>query len=136
MRQKPKQIGNMKKVLSIILAVFCLGILSSNADNGSTVSNYQKPIKIISGTLAEGIDRSVHYVNAVLNLHTDTIEIDFYGLGEGEIYIVDQNNHVVDVAQVFAGDTYQIMNQPDTTGHYTLIIISNEYYGEGYFCIE
>lgn len=136
MRQKPKQIGNMKKVLSIILAVFCLGILSSNADNGSTVSNYQKPIKIISGTLAEGIDRSVHYVNAVLNLHTDTIEIDFYGLGEGEIYIVDQNNQVVDVAQVFAGDTYQIMNQPDTTGHYTLIIISNEYYGEGYFCIE
>ena len=75
-------------------------------------------------------------MNAVLNLHTDTIEIDFYGLGEGEIYIVDQNNHVVDVAQVFAGDTYQIMNQPDTTGHYTLIIISNEYYGEGYFCIE
>ena len=84
----------MKKVLSIILAVFCLGILSSKADNGSTVPYYQKPIKIISGTLESGIDRSVHYVNAVLNLNTDAIEIDFSGLGEGEIYIIDQNNQV------------------------------------------
>lgn len=136
MRQKPKQIGNMKKVLSIILAVFCLGILTSNADNGSTVPHYQKPIKIISGTLETGIDRSAHYVNAVLNLNTDAIEIDFSGLGEGEIYIVDQNNQVVNIAPIFAGDTYLIMNQPETTGYYTLIIISNEYYGEGYFCIE
>lgn len=126
----------MKKVLSIILAVFSLGVLSSNADNGSTVPHYQKPIKIIRGTLAEGIDRSAHYVNAVLNLNTDTIEIDFSGLGEGEIYIVDQNNQIVDMTHVFAGDTYVILNQPETAGHYSLIITSNEYYGEGYFCIE
>lgn len=135
MRQKPKQIGNMKKVLSIILAVFCLGILSSNADNGSTVSNYQKPIKIISGTLAEGIDRSVHYVNAVLNLHTDTIEIDFYGLGEGEIYIVDQNNHVVESVPVWENQNSAILSAPQNSGTYVLVICCSHYYGEGLFSI-
>lgn len=136
MRQKPKQIGNMKKVLSIILAVFCLSILSSNADNGSTVSNYQKPIKIISGTLAEGIDRSVHYVNAVLNLHTDTIEIDFYGLGEGEIYIVDQNNHVVESVPVWENQNSAILSAPQNSGTYILVICCTHYYGEGVFSIR
>ena len=136
MHQKPKQIGNMKKVLSIILAVFCLSILSSNADNGSTVSNYQKPIKIISGTLAEGIDRSVHYVNAVLNLHTDTIEIDFYGLGEGEIYIVDQNNHVVESVPVWENQNSAILSAPQNSGTYILVICCTHYYGEGVFSIR
>lgn len=126
----------MKKVLSIILAVFCLSILSSNADNGSTVSNYQKPIKIISGTLAEGIDRSVHYVNAVLNLHTDTIEIDFYGLGEGEIYIVDQNNHVVESVPVWENQNSAILSAPQNSGTYILVICCTHYYGEGVFSIR
>lgn len=126
----------MKKVLSIILAVFCLSILSSNADNGSTVSNYQKPIKIISGTLAEGIDRSVHYVNAVLNLHTDTIEIDFYGLGEGEIYIVDQNNHVVESVPVWENQNSAILSAPQNSGTYILVICCTHYYGEGIFSIR
>jgi hypothetical protein len=85
----------------------------------------------------QGIERSLdQYVDAYLNLNSNTIEIDFSGLGEGEIYIIDQNNQVVNIAPIFAGDTYLIMNQPETTGYYTLIIISNEYYGEGYFCIE
>lgn len=122
--------------MSIILAVFCLSILSSNADNGSTVSNYQKPIKIISGTLAEGIDRSVHYVNAVLNLHTDTIEIDFYGLGEGEIYIVDQNNHVVESVPVWENQNSAILSAPQNSGTYILVICCTHYYGEGVFSIR
>ena len=135
MRQKPKQIGNMKKVLSIILAVFCLGILSSNADNGSTVPYYQKPIKIISGTLESGIDRSAHYVNAVLNLNTDAIEIDFSGLGEGEIYIVDQNNHVVESVPVWESQNCATLSAPQNSGTYILVICCSDYYGEGLFSI-
>lgn len=135
MRQKPKQIGNMKKVLSIILAVFCLGILSSNADNGSSVPYYQKPIKIISGTLESGIDRSAHYVNAVLNLNTDAIEIDFSGLGEGEIYIVDQNNHVVESVSVWESQNCTTLSAPQNSGTYVLVICCSRFYGEGLFSI-
>lgn len=136
MHQKPKQIGNMKKVLSIILAVFCLGILSSNADNGSTVPHYQKPIKIISGTLNGGIDRSAHYVNAVLNLNTHIIEIDFSGLGEGEICIVDQNNYVVESVPVWENQNSAILSAPQNSGTYILVICCTHYYGEGVFSIR
>lgn len=135
MRQKPKQIGNMKKVLLIILAVFCLGILSSNADNGSTVPYYQKPIKIISGTLESGIDRSAHYVNAVLNLNTGAIEIDFSGLGEGDIYIIDQNNQVVESVLVWENQNSAILSAPQNSGTYVLVICCSHYYGEGVFSI-
>lgn len=125
----------MKKVLSIILVVFCLGILSSNADNGSTVPYYQKPIKIISGTLESGVDRSVHYVNAVLNLNTDAIEIDFSGLGEGEIYIIDQNNRVVESVPVWDNQNYATLTAPQNSGTYVLVICCSHYYGEGLFSI-
>ncbi len=125
----------MKKVLSIILVVFCLGILSSNADNGSTVPYYQKPIKIISGTLESGVDRSVHYVNAVLNLNTDAIEIDFSGLGEGEIYIIDQNNQVVESVPVWDNQNYATLTAPQNSGTYVLVICCSHYYGEGLFSI-
>lgn len=123
----------MKKVLLIILAVFCLGILSSNADNGSTVPYYQKPIKIISGTLESGIDRSAHYVNAVLNLNTGAIEIDFSGLGEGDIYIIDQNNQVVESVPVWDNQNYAILSAPQISGTYILVICCSHYYGEGVF---
>lgn len=125
----------MKKVLSIILVVFCLGILSSNADNGSTVPYYQKPIKIISGTLESGVDRSVHYVNAVLNLNTDAIEIDFSGLGEGEIYIIDQNNQVVESVPVWDNQNYATLTAPQNSGTYVLVICCSHYYGKGLFSI-
>lgn len=136
MRQKPKRIRNMKKVLSIILAVFCLGILSSNADNGSTVPHYQKPIKIISGTLESGIDRSAHYVNAVLNLNTHAIEIDFSGLGEGEIYIVDQNDQIVESVSVWENQNYATLSSPQNSGTYVLVIRCSRFYGEGIYYIR
>ena len=128
----------MKKVLSIILTVFCISITSlyTYADNENS-NQCTVQIGVKKYPWQQGIERSLdQYVDAYLNLNSNTIEIDFSGLGEGEIYIIDQNNQVVNIAPIFAGDTYLIMNQPETTGYYTLIIISNEYYGEGYFCIE
>jgi hypothetical protein len=126
----------MKKALSIILAVFCISLLHTYADNDKS-NQCTVQIEVKKYLWQQGIERSLdQYVDAYLNLNSNTIEIDFSGLGEGEIYIIDQNNQVVNIAPIFAGDTYLIMNQPETTGYYTLIIISNEYYGEGYFCIE
>lgn len=126
----------MKKALSIILAVFCISLLHAYADNDKS-NQCTVQIEVKKYLWQQGIERSLdQYVDAYLNLNSNTIEIDFSGLGEGEIYIIDQNNQVVNIAPIFAGDTYLIMNQPETTGYYTLIIISNEYYGEGYFCIE
>lgn len=136
MRQKPKQIGNMKKVLSIILAVFCFGILSSNADNDPNVPNYQKPNNIIIETYEDGIHRSVHFVRAVLNINTNTIEIDFAGLGDGEIYIIDSYGNRFDNQIIYGGVGMVTMPAPVQSDIYTLIIRTDTYYGEGVFFIE
>lgn len=126
----------MKKAVSIIFAVFCISLLHTYADNDKS-NQCTVQIDVKKYLWQQGIERSLdQYVDAYLNLNSNTIEIDFYGLGEGEIHIVDQNNQIVDMTHVFAGDTYVILNQPETAGHYSLIITSNEYYGEGYFCIE
>lgn len=126
----------MKKAVSIIFAVFCISLLHTYADNDKS-NQCTVQIDVKKYLWQQGIERSLdQYVDAYLNLNSNTIEIDFYGLGEGEIHIVDQNNQIVDMTHVFAGDTYVILNQPETAGHYSLIITSNEYYGEGYFFIE
>lgn len=126
----------MKKFFTVLSALLFFGIVSIYADeksNGTT--SIPLDLQTIKGF--SEFHRSINQsVKAFLNDLTKTIEIELLDFTDGEIYIVDQNNQVVDMTHVFAGDTYVILNQPETAGHYSLIITSNEYYGEGYFCIE
>lgn len=126
----------MKKFFTVLSALLFWGIVSIYADeksNGTT----SMPLDLQTIKGFSEFRRSINQsVKAFLNDVTKTIEIELLDFPDGEIYIVDQNNHVVDMAHVLAGDTYVIMSQPETAGHYSLIINSNEYYGEGYFCIE
>lgn len=126
----------MKKFFTVLTVLLFIGIASINADEKSNGTS-SRPLDIHTTKGFAGLTRSIDQdVKAFLNDTAKTIEIELFDFTDGEIYIVDQNNQVVNIAPIFAGDTYLIMNQPETTGYYTLIIISNEYYGEGYFCIE
>ena len=126
----------MKKFFTVLSALFFIGIASINADEKSNGTS-SRPLDIHTTKGFAGLTRSINQeVKAFLNDTAKTIEIELFDFTDGEIYIVDQNNQVVDMTHVFAGDTYVILNQPETAGHYSLIITSNEYYGEGYFCIE
>lgn len=126
----------MKKFFTVLSALLFIGIASINADEKSNGTS-SRPLDIHTIKGFAGLTRSIDQeVKAFLNDTAKTIEIELFDFTDGEIYIVDQNNQVVDMTHVFAGDTYVILNQPETAGDYSLIIISNEYYGEGYFCIE
>lgn len=126
----------MKKFFTVLSVLLFIGIASINADEKSNGTS-SRPLDIHTTKGFAGLTRSIDQdVKAFLNDTAKTIEIELFDFTDGEIYIVNQNNHVVNIAPIFAGDTYLIMNQPETTGYYTLIIISNEYYGKGYFCIE
>lgn len=126
----------MKKFFTVLSVLLFIGIASINADEKSNGTS-SRPLDIHTTKGFAGLTRSIeHEVKAFLNDAAKTIEIELFDFTDGEIYIVDQNNQVVDMTHVFAGDTYVILNQPETAGHYSLIITSNEYYGEGYFCIE
>lgn len=135
MRQKPKQIGNMKKVLSIILAIFCISLLHTYADNDNS-NQCTVQIDVKKYPWQQGIERSMdQYVDAYLYLHSNTIEVEFYGLGEGEIYIVDQNNHVVESVPVWESQNCATLSAPQNSGTYILVICCSDYYGEGLFSI-
>lgn len=123
----------MKKVLSIIIAAFCISLTYSYADNDKSTQEPKKPIMIFKGKPTVGIERSAQYVNAVLNLETKTIEMEFYGLGDGEIYIVDSDNKVVDSVMLTWEMTSVIMNSPINEGYYYLVVSCSEFYGEGVF---
>lgn len=127
----------MKKVLSIILAVFCFSLTVTYADNNNDGDKKSsKPIKIIKGKLTVGIERTAQYVDAVLNTDTYTVDVDFYGLGEGEIYILDSSHAVVDSMPVIFETDHVVLSSPVAEGCYVLIVSCSNYYGEGYFTID
>lgn len=126
----------MKKFFTVLTVLLFIGIASINADEKSNGTS-SRPLDIHTTKGFAGLTRSIDQdVKVFLNDTAKTIEIELFDFTDGEIYIVDQNSQVVDMTHVLAGDTYVIMSQPETAGHYSLIITSNEYYGEGYFCIE
>ena len=138
MRRKPKQIGNMKKVLSIILTVFCISITSlyTYADNDNS-NQCTVQIGVKKYPWQQGIERSMdQYVNAYLYLHSNTIEVEFYGLGEGEIYIVDQNDQIVESVSVWENQNYATLSSPQNSGTYVLVIRCSRFYGEGIYYIR
>lgn len=59
--------------------------------------------------------------------------MEFYGLGDGEIYIVDSDNKVVDSVMLTWEMTSVIMNSPINEGYYYLVVSCSEFYGEGVF---
>jgi hypothetical protein len=125
----------MKKAVSIILAVFCISLLHTYADNDKS-NQCTVQIDVKKYLWQQGIERSLgQYVDAYLNLNSNTIEIDFSGLGEGEICIVDQNNHVLESVPVWENQNSAILSAPQNSGTYILVICCTHYYGEGVFSL-
>lgn len=125
----------MKKAVSIILAIFCISLLHTYADNDKS-NQCTVQIEVKKYLWQQGIERSLdQYVDAYLNLNSNTVEIDFSGLGEGEIYIVDQNNQVVESVPVWENQNCATLYAPQNSGTYILVICCSHYYGEGFFSI-
>ena len=125
----------MKKAVSIILAGCCISILHTYADNDKS-NQCTVQIDVKKYLWQQGIERSLgQYVDAYLNLNSNTIEIDFSGLGEGEICIVDQNNHVLESVPVWENQNSAILSAPQNSGTYILVICCTHYYGEGVFSL-
>lgn len=125
----------MKKLLSIILAALCLSLTYSSADNNQSTQS-QKPIKIYLGTLTDRIERTSQYVEALLDTNVGIIEVEYYGLGDGEIFIVNTSNEVVDSIQILSEVGHAVLNAPIDEGNYTLVVSCCSCYGEGFFTIE
>ena len=135
------KILKMKKLVSILIAVFCISLtvcISKNyQDDNQRDDDHRKLIIIIAQKNRTGIERSIPpSADASLNLLSDIIELEIYNMYDGEVYIIDSNNMVVNSSAISYGLTYMTIAAPETAGNYVLVIDSSNYYGEGYFTIE
>lgn len=126
----------MKKFFTVLSALFFIGIASINADEKSNGTS-SRPLDLQTIKGFSEFQRSINQsVKAFLNDVTKTIEIELLDFTDGEIYIVDQNNQIIDYTPVLDGNTYVIIEQPTIKGYYLLVISSSFYYGEALFYIQ
>ncbi len=127
---------DMKNFFTLLMVLLVISSVCSYADEKDG-GNTSKSIKIISNKGMVGQNHSFgQEVFAQINFRDKTIEIELYNFSGGEIYIQDGNNQVIDMMYAVEGDSLIIMNQPEKSGSYVLIIYSHNYYGEGYFNVE
>ena len=75
--------------------------------------------------------RSLFYVECFLDKTSNILEIEFDGIGQPVVYVLDQCNNIVCFTYADRLSNYVCINLPRGAGYYRLIIQSPEYYGEG-----
>ena len=89
------------KCYFLIPLLFFFGAISFSAfgDNKNGKDNEESIYIVISDQITPEIDRSVHlYVSASINRHMKVIEVNHYGVGNGNIYIIDSNNTLIQLS--------------------------------------
>lgn len=103
------------------------------ADNNEPQES-RKEILVVGSTQHTDIMRDISYnVSAYINYDSDLLELECYGVGDAEVYIVDSENQVVDQMTVLDGTSIVYIPVPTVAGNYVLVIWSDKYYGEGFF---
>lgn len=125
----------MKRFLTIF-TMMCLA-LTLWADNGKTQES-RKEIYVIRGLIQnKEIMRDISSsVKAYINYDAGMLELECYGIGDADIYIVDSKNQVVDQIMLLDGTPTAFIPMPEESGNYVLVIWSDKYYGEGEFIVN
>ena len=105
------------------------------ADNNEPLES-RKEILVVGSTQHTDIMRDISYnVSAYINYDSGVLELECYGIGDADVYIVDSVNQVVDQMIVLDGTSTAFIPVPEVAGNYVLVIWSEKYYGEGIFTI-
>ena len=127
----------MKRLSITLMAILCLMLsIPAIADD-----NNRTPLTIrnesFTGIKTGEVYRDPnYYVMIELNSKDHLIEITHFGIGNAEVYIVDQHNQVVENVTIYEGVSIDFLDVPTHPGNYTLVIWSGSYYGEAYFRVE
>lgn len=123
----------MKRILFLFIMSICS--FASFAQNQQPVEESDKRRMEIAQTAFGDYERSFVLVEAFHDMRNDLIEVEAFGIGTAEVYIIDGQNQVCEYQILDASISYVTLNAPDTPGHYTLIICSSTYHGEARFSI-
>lgn len=126
----------MKKIL---LAIAMLAI-STFAMFGTSVRNSEEvKTRIETVVLGKGNDlvRSpVPYeLEAYLITRTGEVEVNLFGLGFSEVYIIDSYGQTVDYSYVNTDTPTTVYLSTSGPAYYSVVIFTDTYYAEGHFMI-
>ena len=126
----------MKKIL---LAIAMLAI-SSFAMFGTSVRNSEEvKTRIETVVFGKGNDlvRSpVPYeLEAYLITRTGEVEVNLFGLGFSEVYIIDSYGQTVDYSYVNTDTPTTVYLSTSGPAYYSVVIFTDTYYAEGHFMI-
>jgi len=119
--------NNMKKLISILMMFgLCLNIPSASADSNDP----KETIKwfLMQNLKNTEIERMIQdSLEGVIDYDSQTIEIELNDIGSAEIFLVDSKKKVVDY---IIAESYAIIDFPETTGRYTIVVWASSFYGE------
>lgn len=111
----------------------CFALMAANEEKKES----RKEIYIVRELQNNEIMRDISSnVKAYVNYGICALEVECYGIGDADIYVVDSFGHTIDQMVVYDGTNTAFMPLPNNSGNYILVIWSERYYGEGYFNVE
>lgn len=126
----------MKKIL---LAIAMLAI-STFAMFGTSVRNSEEvKTRIETVVFGKGNDlvRSpvLYELEAYLITRTGEVEVNLFGLGFSEVYIIDSYGQTVDYSYVNTDTPTTVYLSTSGPAYYSVVIFTDTYYAEGHFMI-
>lgn len=110
----------------------CFALMAANEEKKES----RKEIYIVRELQNNEIMRDISStVNAYINYDLSILELECYGIGDADVFVVDSNNQIVEQIIVFEGIHTAFIPLPEKYGNYVLVIWSDNYYGEGTFQI-
>ena len=127
----------MKKIL---LAIAMLAI-STFAMFGTSVRNSEEvKTRIETVVFGKGNDlvrSSVPYeLEAYIITRTGEVEVNLFGLGFSEVYIIDSYGQTVDYSYVNTDTPTTVYLSTSGPAYYSVVIFTDTYYAEGHFMIS
>lgn len=121
----------------IVLLLFTISGVCANAANGHD-EEARENIRIKELYQSEGtVDRSVgSYVDATVMKDIGQIEIEYSGIRNPKIYLIDSHGQIVEQMTNLPCSSVEYLSAPTYAGVFNLIIWSDNYGAAGTFTIE
>lgn len=128
----PQNSTIMKKAKLIVIICLFLSCLL-HADNTT-----KEQVRIIKGTtVTDEVDRTLfRSVEVFFIPQLNLLEITCDATGDADVYVIDENDQVVSITSLLLSDASSYVDAPMVSGVYSIIIVSDTFYGVGKFIVN
>lgn len=125
----------MKRLFIAFVSVLCLVVSVTYQASAEDTKRVKLTVQNESfmGTDDEIYRDLSYYVSVTHLVNEHLLEILHFGIGDGEVYLLDDSNEIVDQTAIYEGTSIDYLYVPAQSGNYKLVIWTHSYYGEAYF---